>query len=77
MVSIAKAHSAFTSESIAARERVVSVYFFIVLYLSTKWSLDTWSDTQCRVVQWFNSRLLTLKPSARQIFTLLFILKHT
>jgi len=30
MVSIAKAHSAFTSQSITAWERVVSVYFFMV-----------------------------------------------
>ena len=35
MMSIAKTRSAFTSQSIAACERVVSVYFFIVLYLST------------------------------------------
>jgi len=45
MVSIAKTHSAFTLQSIAAWERVglVSAYFFIVLYLSTTWSLDSQS----------------------------------
>jgi len=68
-VSIAKAHSAFTSQSIAACERVVSVYFFIVLYYQprdhvTRARSDT-QTTQCRKVQWFNSRPLPLKPSAR------------
>jgi len=58
MVSIAKAHSAFTSQSIAAWERVVSVYFFLYYTCQprdhlTRARSDT--QTQCMEVQGFNN----------------------